>query len=51
MTRVTIAYGGISVLQEQSFGSLTFELTGADTAVQAVVDEMSRITTLREVAA
>ncbi|KUG61142.1 methionine ABC transporter ATP-binding protein [Kocuria rosea subsp. polaris] len=49
--RFTIAYGGISVLQEQSFGSLTFELTGEDTAVQAVVDEMSRITTLREVAA
>ena len=49
--RFTIAYGGISVLQEQSFGSLTFELTGADAAVQDVVDELSRITTLREVAA
>jgi D-methionine transport system ATP-binding protein len=49
--RFTIAYGGISVLQEESFGSLTFELTGEDTAVQDVVDELSRITTLREVAA
>jgi D-methionine transport system ATP-binding protein len=49
--RFTIAYGGISVLQEQSFGSLTFELIGEDAAVQAVVDAMARITTLREVAA
>ncbi|MEX5271173.1 methionine ABC transporter ATP-binding protein [Kocuria sabuli] len=49
--RFTIAYGGISVLQEESFGSLTFELIGEDTAVQDVVDELSRITTLREVAA
>jgi D-methionine transport system ATP-binding protein len=30
---------------------LTFELTGEDAAVQDVVDELSRITTLREVAA
>ncbi|MFI7484243.1 methionine ABC transporter ATP-binding protein [Kocuria sp. M1R5S2] len=49
--RFTIAYGGISVLQEQSFGSLTFELTGPEAAVQDVVDELARVTTVREVAA
>lgn len=49
--RFTIAYGGISVLQEQSFGSLTLELTGPDAAVQGVVEELSRVTSLREVSA
>jgi D-methionine transport system ATP-binding protein len=49
--RFTIAYGGISVLQEQSFGALTFELLGTDEAVDRVVADLARITTVREVAA
>ncbi|MCJ8504379.1 methionine ABC transporter ATP-binding protein [Kocuria flava] len=49
--RFTIAYGGISVLQEQSFGSLTLELTGPDPAVQDVVEQLARVTEVREVAA
>lgn len=49
--RFTIAFGGISVLQAQSFGALTFELLGADDAVDQVVADMARVTTVREVAA
>ncbi|MFG1923157.1 NIL domain-containing protein [Cryptosporangium sp. NPDC048952] len=32
-----IVFGGISELQERPFGSLTFELTGADSSVDAAV--------------
>ncbi|MEV1292502.1 methionine ABC transporter ATP-binding protein [Pseudonocardia sp. NPDC049635] len=48
--RSTVVHGGIRELSERPIGSLTLELTGADDAVRAVVDELSRHTRVTEVA-
>ncbi len=45
-----LVYGGISSLQEKSFGSLTIELKGADSAVDAVIAELRATTRTEEVA-
>ena len=47
--RSTVVHGGIRELAERPIGSLTLELTGADAAVQAVVDELARHTRVTEV--
>jgi len=47
--RSTVVHGGIRELAERPIGSLTLELTGADVAVQAVVDELARHTRVTEV--
>ena len=43
-----IVYGGIGTLQDQSFGSLTLALDGADEAVEAVVGRLREVTTIEE---
>ena len=40
--RSTIVYGGIRELAEKPFGSITFELTGDDGAIDALVAELRR---------
>ncbi|MBM3716010.1 MAG: methionine ABC transporter ATP-binding protein, partial [Actinobacteria bacterium] len=45
-----LLYGGISSLQQRSFGSLTIELTGPDEGVDAVVSELRAVTRTEEVA-
>ncbi|MCK0114270.1 methionine ABC transporter ATP-binding protein [Ornithinimicrobium sp. F0845] len=45
-----IVYGGIGTLQARSFGSLTLELTGPDTAVDQVVRQLRGVTEVEEVA-
>ncbi|MDO4919573.1 methionine ABC transporter ATP-binding protein [Kocuria sp.] len=44
-----IAFGGISILQSQSFGTLTVSLTGDDDAVSRTVDALRSVTTVQEV--
>ncbi|WP_166878492.1 methionine ABC transporter ATP-binding protein [Salinibacterium sp. ZJ450] len=46
--RFEIIFGGISTLQGRSFGSLTIELIGPDVGVDAVIDELRRVTTVDE---
>jgi D-methionine transport system ATP-binding protein len=47
--RFEIVFGGISSLQDRSFGSLTIELTGPDSGVAAVIDELRAVTPVSEV--
>jgi len=49
--RFEIVYGGISALQGRSFGSLTLELIGADSGVDALIAELRQVTEVEEVAA
>ena len=44
-----IAFGGISILQSQSFGTLTLSLTGSDESVDRAVESLRTVTTVREV--
>ena len=44
-----IAFGGISILQSQSFGTLTLSLTGSDESVDRAVESLRAVTTVREV--
>ena len=46
--RSTVVHGGIRELAGRPVGSLTLELTGADAAVQACVDELSRAARVTE---
>lgn len=46
-----LVFGGVSVLQSQSYGSLTVELTGEPAAVAQTVTELSAVTTVKEVSA
>mgnify|MGYP001028945820 CR=1 FL=1 len=46
-----IVFGGVSVLQEQSYGSLTVELTGDDRAVEDTIAELAQTTSVKEVSA
>ncbi|NKE10986.1 NIL domain-containing protein, partial [Kocuria subflava] len=46
-----IVFGGVSVLQRQSFGSLTVDLTGERHEVDRTIDELSQLTTVKEVSA
>ncbi len=45
-----LLYGGISSLQQRSFGSLTVELTGSDESVDAVIAQLRAVTRVEEVA-
>ena len=45
-----LLYGGISSLQQRSFGSLTVELTGPDESVDAVIAQLRAVTRVEEVA-
>ncbi|MFF1573087.1 methionine ABC transporter ATP-binding protein [Leifsonia sp. NPDC058292] len=49
--RFEIVYGGISALQGRSFGSLTLELIGEDSGVDALIAELREVTEVEEVAA
>jgi len=49
--RFEIIFGGISSLQQRSFGSLTLELTGPDAGVDIVISQLRSITAVEEVAA
>ncbi|MFI6869500.1 methionine ABC transporter ATP-binding protein [Nocardia sp. NPDC050406] len=40
--RVEVVYGGVSTLQDKTFGSVTLALDGPDGAVATVVDELER---------
>ena len=44
-----IAFGGVSILQSQSFGTLTLSLEGSDDAVSRTVDALRAVTTVQEV--
>jgi D-methionine transport system ATP-binding protein len=44
-----IVYGGIGSLQNRSFGSLTFELTGPDDGVDTVIRQLRNVTDVEEV--
>ncbi len=44
-----LLYGGISSLQEKSFGSLTIEFVGPDAGVDAVIAELSAVTHTKEI--
>ncbi|MBX7557571.1 hypothetical protein K1Y78_59335, partial [Streptomyces sp. tea 10] len=44
-----IDFGGISILQSQSFGTLTLSLTGSDESVDRAVESLRAVTTVREV--
>ena len=46
-----IVFGGVSVLQEQSFGSLTVELLGDPQAVEDTIARLAEATTVKEVSA
>ena len=47
----TVVYGGISDIADRPFGSLTVELIGAPTAVDAVVAGLAAVTDVEEAAA
>jgi D-methionine transport system ATP-binding protein len=49
--RSTIIYGGIRELADKPFGSITFELTGADGAVDALIGELAKHTHVEEITA
>jgi D-methionine transport system ATP-binding protein len=46
--RATIIYGGIGELADQPFGSITYELTGADAAIDALVRELAELAPVEE---
>lgn len=46
--RSTIVYGGIRELADKPFGSITFELTGDDAAIDALVAELATHTRVEE---
>jgi D-methionine transport system ATP-binding protein len=46
-----IVFGGVSVLQEQSFGSLTVELLGDAQAVEDTIARLGQATAVKEVSA
>ena len=48
--RFNIAFGGISILQSRSFGTLTLSLTGPPDAVERTVDALRAVTKVEEVA-
>ena len=48
--RATIIYGGIGELADQPFGSITYELTGAGPAVDALVRELGEVAPVEELA-
>jgi D-methionine transport system ATP-binding protein len=48
--RATIIYGGIGELADQPFGSITYELTGADPAIDALVRELAELAPVEELA-
>ena len=48
--RFNIAFGGISILQSRSFGTLTLSLTGPPDAVERTVDALRAVTEVEEVA-
>ncbi|MFC4945241.1 methionine ABC transporter ATP-binding protein [Pseudonocardia sp. GCM10023141] len=48
--RSTIVYGGIRELAEKPFGSITFELTGTDAAIDALIAELAATTRVEELA-
>lgn len=45
-----LAFGGIEVLQDREFGSITLELTGADAAVDGLLEDLRTIAAVEEVA-
>ena len=47
--RSTIVYGGIRELAEKPFGSVTFELSGPDRVVDALVAELAARTHVEEI--
>ncbi len=49
--RFEIIFGGISALQNRSFGSITLELAGPDSGIDALIDELRTVTTVTEVVA
>lgn len=46
-----VVFGGIGTLQEQSYGSLTLELTGAADDVETVIRELRAVTTVEDLGA
>jgi D-methionine transport system ATP-binding protein len=48
--RSTIVYGGIRELAEKPFGSVTFELSGDDRAIDAMIAELATRTHVEEIA-
>lgn len=46
--RFEIIFGGISALQERSFGSLTLELSGPDAGVDALIADLKQVTRVEE---
>lgn len=48
--RFEIIFGGISALQERSFGSLTLELSGPDAGVDALIADLKQVTRVEEMA-
>jgi D-methionine transport system ATP-binding protein len=49
--RFEIIFGGISALQNRSFGSITLELDGPEAGVDALIAELRQVTTVTEAAA
>ena len=49
--RFEIVYGGISALQDRSFGSLTLELTGSDAGIDELIARLREHTTVEEIEA
>ncbi|MCU1583208.1 MAG: D-methionine transport system ATP-binding protein [Microbacteriaceae bacterium] len=49
--RFEIVFGGISALQNRSFGSITLELVGEPDGVDALLADLRKVTTVKEVAA
>jgi D-methionine transport system ATP-binding protein len=47
--RSTIVYGGIRELAEKPFGSITFELSGADRDVDGLVAALAARTSVEEI--
>ncbi|HEY2101524.1 MAG TPA: methionine ABC transporter ATP-binding protein [Pseudonocardia sp.] len=46
--RATIIYGGIGELADKPFGSITYELTGSEASVDAVIAELAELTPVEE---
>lgn len=46
-----IVFGGVSVLQKQSFGSLTLDISGDHVAVDRLIAELKELTAVQEVSA
>ncbi|WP_232666442.1 methionine ABC transporter ATP-binding protein [Pseudonocardia sp. TRM90224] len=49
--RSTVVYGGIRELADKPFGSITFELTGSDPAIDALIRELAQHTDVEELSA